>query len=44
MFFASADVRDDVASLRIHNSNMALTVNVACADQSFATMVTDEFS
>ena len=26
---------DDVASLRIHNCNMALTVNVTCADQSF---------
>ena len=27
--------RDDVASIRIYNCNMALTLNFACADQSY---------
>ena len=30
-----AAARDDVASIRIHNCNTALTVNFACAGQSF---------
>ena len=29
-----ASVRDEVNSIRIHDCNMALTVNFACADQS----------
>ena len=31
-----AVARDDVASIRIHNCNMALTVNFSCENQSFA--------
>ena len=30
-----AVVRDDAASIRIHNCNLGLTVNLACTDQSF---------
>ena len=30
-----AVAKDNVASIRIHNCNMALAVNCACADQSF---------
>ena len=35
LFRKCAVVRDDVASIRVYNCNVALTVNFARADQSF---------